>query len=64
MLDTCLLHKVPVAAAIGGGYSSERALVVERHLVLHMAASTRAEQFLQLGQVDVDYTKWEERIHS
>lgn len=40
----CARHEVPIAAAIGGGYSPVHEEVVRRHVYVHQAASEFAEE--------------------
>lgn len=46
VMGACAAAGVPVAAAIGGGYSEDHAEIVERHVCLHRAA---AEHYVQLA---------------
>jgi acetoin utilization deacetylase AcuC-like enzyme len=43
----CAQHGVPVAAAIGGGYSPKHELIVDRHVLLHQAAAEHAQALLR-----------------
>jgi len=39
VLQQCAERGIPLAAAIGGGYSADHAAIVERHVLLHAAAA-------------------------
>lgn len=43
----CARHRLPVAVAIGGGYSPAHGELVQRHLCVHRAASEFAEELQQ-----------------
>lgn len=47
VFGTCAQLKVPVAAAIGGGYCPQHEHIVGRHVILHQAAAEHAEALLQ-----------------
>lgn len=38
VMQECAVRKIPVAVAIGGGYSPDHGSIVERHLSVHVAA--------------------------
>jgi acetoin utilization deacetylase AcuC-like enzyme len=48
VMQSCLMAGVPVAAAIGGGYDAggNHEKIVDRHMMLHQAASEFAEAML------------------
>lgn len=50
VFDACATRHIPVAAAIGGGYEQEHGKLVDKHLLLHIAAAENAERFLACGR--------------
>lgn len=38
VIDACAVRSIPVAVAIGGGYSPDHENIVERHVSVHRAA--------------------------
>lgn len=51
VLACCASAGVPVAVAIGGGYEEEHANIVERHVLLHRAASEQLPQLVRSGRM-------------
>jgi acetoin utilization deacetylase AcuC-like enzyme len=48
VMQACLAARVPLAAAIGGGYQAEHDHIVRRHMHLHRAAAEHMPAFAQL----------------
>jgi acetoin utilization deacetylase AcuC-like enzyme len=45
VLSTCLSQGYPVACVIGGGYADDMAALVDRHAILHRAATEAFQQY-------------------